>query len=158
MPETGPTCTRSPSFKGASIVVTGGGAGAVEFQHEQSGEDGAARVAVDLAAYGDVDLGGLSLAFGWTDSSVAAQATLRFVSAAAGAPALLDNRLPGTLAVTWLGGLRLRAGQRLLLGFVDLPVAGRQVSFPVLHGVKANDRTTGRQVPVGAPRTAQTTQ
>jgi uncharacterized repeat protein (TIGR01451 family) len=134
------------------------GAGAVEFQREQSGEDGAARVAVYLAAYRDVDLGGLSLALGWTDSSLAAQAPLRFVSAAAGAPALLDNRLPGTIAAAWLGGLRLRAGQRLLLGFVDLPAAGGQVSFPVLHGVKANDRTTGRQVPIGVSRSGGTTQ
>jgi len=134
------------------------GAGAVEFQREQPAADGAARVAVYLAAYRDVDLGGLSLAFGWSDSSLAAQAPLRFVSAAAGAPALLDNRLPGTIAAAWLGGLRLRAGQRLLLGFVDLPAAGGQVSFPVLHGVKANDRTTGRQVPIGAPQTGGTRQ
>jgi uncharacterized repeat protein (TIGR01451 family) len=139
------------------------GAGAVEFQGEQSGEDGSARVAVYLAAYRDVDLGGLSLAFGWSDSGPAAQAPLRFVSGAAGAPALLDNRLPGTIAAAWLGGLRLRAGQRLLLGFVDLPAAGGQVSFPVLHGVKANDRATGRQVPIGVPesgvsRTGGTTQ
>jgi len=133
------------------------GAGAVEFQREQSGEDGAARVAVYLAAYRDVDLGGLSLAFGWSDSSLAAQAPLRFVSAAAGAPALLDNRLPGTIAAAWLDGLRLRAGQRLLLGFVDLPAAGGQVSLPVLYGVKANDRTTGRQVPIGVPRSGGTT-
>ena len=133
------------------------GAGAVEFQREQSGEDGAARVAVYLAAYRDVDLGGLSLAFGWSDSSLAAQAPLRFVSAAAGAPALLDNRLPGAIAAAWLGGLRLRAGQRLLLGFVDLPAAGGQVSLPVLYGVKANDRTTGRQVPIGVPRSGGTT-
>jgi hypothetical protein len=134
------------------------GAGTVEFQREQPAADGAARVAVYLAAYRDLDLGGLSLAFGWTDFGLAAQAPLRFVSAAAGAPALLDNRLPGTIAVAWLGGLRLRAGQRLLLGYVDLPAAGGQVSFPALYGVRANDRTTGRQVAIGAPRTAGTTQ
>jgi len=134
------------------------GAGAVEFQRERPAEDGAERVAVYLSAYQNLDLGGLSLALGWTDSSPAAQATLHFIPAAAGAPALLDNQLPGTIAAAWLGGLRLRAGQRLLLGFVDLPPAGGQVSFPVLHGVKANDRTTGRQVEIGVSRSGGTTQ
>jgi len=133
------------------------GAGAVEFQHERPAEDGAERVAVYLSAYRDLDLGGLSLALGWTDSSPAAQATLRFIPAAAGAPALLDNGLPGTIAAAWLGGLRLRAGQRLLLGFVDLPAAGQPVALPLLYGVKANDRETGRQVPIGGPRSGGTT-
>ena len=134
------------------------GAGAVEFQREQPAADGAARVAVYLSAHRDLDLGGLSLALGWTDSSPAAQATLRFIPAAAGAPALLDDGLPGAIAAAWLGRLQLRAGQRLLLGFVDLPAAGGQVSFPVLHGVKANDRTTGRQVPISVSRSGGTTQ
>jgi sugar lactone lactonase YvrE len=139
------------------------GAGAVEFQREPPAEDGAERVAVYLSAYQNLDLGGLSLALGWTDSSPAAQATLRFISATAGAPALLDNRLPGTIAVAWLGGLQLRAGQRLLLGFVDVPAAGQRARFgratlPALHGVMANDGKTGRQVLIGAPRTGGTTQ
>jgi hypothetical protein len=133
-------------------------AGAVEFQHEQPAEDGAERVGVYLSAYRNLDLGGLSLALGWTDSSLAAQATLRFISATAGAPALLDNQLPGTIAAAWLGGLQLRAGQRLLLGFVDLPAAGQPVALPLLYGVKANDRETGRQVPIGAPRSGGTMQ
>jgi sugar lactone lactonase YvrE len=134
------------------------GAGAVEFQREQPAADGAARVAVYLAAYRDLDLGGLSLAFGWTDSSLAAQAPLGFVSAAAGAPALLDNRLPGTIAAAWLGGLRLRAGQRLLLGFVHISTSGQQVTLPVLYGAMANDRATGVRIPLELPRRERTKQ
>jgi len=128
------------------------GAGAVEFQRQQPAEDGAERVAVYLSAYRDLDLGGLSLALGWTDSSAAAQAPLRFVSATAGAPALLDNQLPGAIAAAWLGGLQLRAGQRLLLGFVHISTSGQQVTLPVLYGAMANDRATGARIPLELPR------
>jgi hypothetical protein len=114
-----------------------------------------AGIPVYLRAGRELNLSALSFSLGWTGA--AARGKLRFVAAGIGAPSLLDEALAGTLAMAWLDGMQLGAGQRLLLGFIDPAGAAGELSAPAFYGVKANDRQTGAAVPLatGPPTSHQ---
>ena len=97
-----------------------------------------AGIPVYLRAGRELNLSALSFSLGWAG----ARGKLRFVAADVGAPSLLDDALAGTLAMAWLEGMQLAAGQRLLLGFIDPAGAAGELP-PAFYGVKANDRQTG---------------
>jgi uncharacterized repeat protein (TIGR01451 family) len=105
-----------------------------------------------LRADRELNLSALSFSLGWAG----ARGKLRFVAADVGAPSLLDDALPGTLAMAWLDGMQLAAGGRLLLGLIDPPGAAGELP-PAFYGVKANDRQTGAAVPLatGPPTSHQ---
>jgi hypothetical protein len=107
-----------------------------------------AGIPVYLWAVRELNLSALSFSLGWTGA--AARGKLRFVAADVGAPSLLDDALAGTLAMAWLDGMQLAAGQRLLLGFID-PADAAGALPPAFYGVKANDRQTGAAVRLATP-------
>ena len=105
------------------------------------------QVPVYLEARGDLDLAGLSFALA-IDNQPGTR-WLRFVAGersgdlrvAMKAPTLVDAGLPGVLAVAWLDGLQVAAGQRLLLGYVEIAgaEAGRLPAATLqFHGISAN--------------------
>jgi len=96
-----------------------------------------------------LELMGLSLALGLPGGG---GAPLAWLPGEAGAPTLTDNGLPGTLALSWLGGLRLQAGQRVLLGYVEVP-GGAPASALQFIGAIANS-ADGRLLAVGLPALA----
>ncbi len=54
---------------------------------------------------------------------------LRFVPGDLGAPTLLDTALPGKMAAAWLDDLKVTKGRRILLGYIELQVAGEVQIF-----------------------------
>ena len=88
-----------------------------------------------LLASRDLDLSGFSLGLGIGDQPIL------FTSSGAPAPMIVDNDLPGMLAVAWLDGLTLEARQPLFLGYV---AAGP--GTPQLFGAIGNQRADGKPV------------
>jgi hypothetical protein len=83
----------------------------------QGAEAGAQVVPVYLRGRQDVNLAGLAFAVGLEGEG---RVRLRFVpNDAFQAPSLVDDGLPGVLALAWLEGLRIAAGQQLLLGWIE---------------------------------------
>jgi hypothetical protein len=81
-------------------------------------------------------------------------APLAWLAGEAGAPTLTDNGLPGTLALSWLGGLRLQAGQRVLLGYAEITGAPADAARLLrFFGAIANS-ADGRPLAVGLPSLA----
>ena len=65
-------------------------------------------------------------------------------------PTLVDNQLAGKLGVAWLDGLSLSAGQRVLLGYVEVPGAGDRGDLLLsVHGVSADSQQDGRAIRIG---------
>jgi hypothetical protein len=94
-------------------------------------ELGRVRIPLYLVARGEATLAGVGFAVGLEGESRVRpiRARLRFVpNDAFQPPSLVDDDLPGVLALAWLEGFRIAAGQRLLLGWVDAPGAA-----PALH-------------------------
>jgi hypothetical protein len=94
-------------------------------------ELGRLRIPLYLVGRSEAVLAGLGFAVGLEgeDRARPIQARLRFVpNDAFQRPSLVDDGLPGVLALAWLEGFRVAAGQRLLLGWVDAPGAA-----PALH-------------------------
>jgi len=85
---------------------------------------------VPVYVQGGRDLAQLAVGFSVGDE----QSQLRFVSADT-APSLLQEAQVGVISAAWLGGLNVRAGQRLLLGYVVGP-AGSAANLRVF-GVSA---------------------
>jgi len=100
---------------------------------EARAEAGRALVPVYLTAAARLELRGLSLALALPGGG----APLAWLPGEAGAPTLTDSGLPGTLALAWLGGLRLQAGQRVLLGYAEM-TGGAQASALKFIGAIAN--------------------
>jgi hypothetical protein len=98
-----------------------------------------ARTAIYLRANSGLSLLGLSFALG-------AEGKLQFMPGQL-APSVTDTGLPGILAAAWLEGIDLKAGDRILLGYVD---SAGPIHF---FGVSANDRN-GRSVPIQASKAA----
>jgi hypothetical protein len=92
------------------------------------------RTAIYLRANVDLSLSGLSFALG------SGKSRMRFTPASAHAPTLIDSALAGKLALAWLGGLEARAGDRMLLGYVET------VGSLGFFGTSANAKGTGRPV------------
>jgi len=99
----------------------------------QAAEGGGARVPVYLEAARDLELAGLSWAVG-----TAGGAVLQFVAGEAKPPTLVDPDVPGVLAVAWLEGLQVAAGQRLLLGYVVAPGLAPGTDGLQFIGISAN--------------------
>ena len=99
--------------------------------------------AIYLRANSDLSLIGLSFALG-------AEGKLQFTPGQL-APSLTDTGLPGILVVAWLEGVDLKAGERILLGYVDTSATTQaNIRF---FGVSASDRN-GRAVPIRASKLA----
>lgn len=127
-------------------------AGSVEFGEPENAEGGAVRASVYLRAGVNLRLAALSfsagLAGGWQD------ARLRFVANHRRAASLVDDQLPGKLAVAWLDGFWVNAGERVLLGVIE--VAGPQPDDFAsrrlrIYGVSANRLDDGRAVRLSFP-------
>jgi hypothetical protein len=69
---------------------------------------------------------------------------LRFVPTAETPPSLAESGQPGVIAVAWLNGLSVRAGERLLLGYVAGPT-GASANLKV-YGMSASGLDDDREV------------
>jgi uncharacterized repeat protein (TIGR01451 family) len=76
------------------------------------------------------------------------QSQLRFVPTAA-APSLVQDGQLGVVAAAWLNGVTVRAGERLLLGYVEGPV-GASANLKV-YGISASGLDDNREVSLEAP-------
>lgn len=81
-----------------------------------------------------LDLMGLSLAAG-----IGHDGALRFTPGDAAAPDILDEELPGTVAMSWLNGISLQAGTPLLLGWIEADSTSNLSNLQV-YGISANRR------------------
>jgi hypothetical protein len=95
--------------------------------------DGSRRTAIFLRPSIDLDLAGLSFSV----TSVGND-QLRFTASVP--PSIADTGVAGSLGLAWLNGLSARAGQRLLLGYVE------STSPLALHAVSANAANDGSDV------------
>jgi hypothetical protein len=91
--------------------------------------DGGERIAVYLAASRNLDRLAVTLGLGDGGSQ------LRFEAAPDLRPSISEDGQPGVVAVAWLDGLSVRAGERLVLGYVNGP-AGLRANLRI-HGVSA---------------------
>ena len=113
---------------------------------------GRLRVPVYLRVRENLTLAGLSFALGVTGPS----SQLRFAPVQDRVPTLVDDGLPGTLALAWLDGFSLAAGDRVLLGFVEVPGLGADQNVSALlrvYGVIANAQRDGRRIRLASPET-----
>jgi len=100
---------------------------------------GGGQVRVPVYARGGRDLARAALAISLGDE----RSQLRFVAAQA-APSLLEDTLPGVISAAWMDGLDVRAGQRLLLGYVVGP-AGSAANLRVF-GVSAASLNDNQEI------------
>jgi hypothetical protein len=110
----------------------------LQFGSPQAAEGGAVRVPVYLEAARALELAGLSFSLGMTGLQ---PVTWNLEPGTAPPPTLVDPDVPGVLAVAWLEGLQVAAGQRLLLGYVEIAgaEAGRLPAATLqFHGISAN--------------------
>jgi photosystem II stability/assembly factor-like uncharacterized protein len=109
--------------------------------------EGEERVPIYLEAR--QDLVRIALTFGLGDQ----QSQLRFVPTAEAPPSVAEDSQPGVVAVAWLEGLSVQAGERLLLGYVSGP-AGALAGVKV-YGVSASSLDDERALPIEAGAAAQ---
>jgi hypothetical protein len=96
-------------------------AAGLELGAAEAGEGGKVRIPLYLVARGEATLAGVGFA---VELEGAARVPLSFVANDAfQAPSLVDDGLPGVLALAWLDAFRIRPGQRVLLGWVEAPGA-----------------------------------
>ena len=107
--------------------------GALELGKAES-VDGGVRVPIYLRAKDDLYLSGLSLSLGTERSAEA----LGFAPADAAAPTLLDNALPGILALSWISEIRVASGKTALLGYVKLSGGSTEANSLRIFGLEAN--------------------
>jgi hypothetical protein len=113
-------------------------AGRLQLGPPMTAEGGAVRVPVYLQAARDLELAGLAFSILLPDGGLKAAATLQFVAGEAKPPTLVDPDVPGVLAVAWLEGLHVAAGQRLLLGYVVAPGLAPGTDGLRFVGISAN--------------------
>jgi hypothetical protein len=126
----------SSAAKPANVRRNKPASGTLELLPAAPGSGGSQRSAIYLSATADLDLAGLSLSI-----TSASNSALRFI-AADQAPSITDNGVAGSLGVAWLNGWSARAGQRILLGYVE----ARSGSSLAIHGVSANTTGGGEEV------------
>jgi len=122
----------------------------LQFGSPMTAEGGAMRIPVYLEAARDLELAGLSFSLGMTGLQ---PGTWNLEPGTAPPPTLVDPGVPSVLAVAWLEGLRVAAGQRLLLGYVEIAgaEAGRLPAATLqFHGISAN-APDGSEVRVSPP-------
>jgi hypothetical protein len=93
------------------------------------------------------DLVRVAVTFGLGDQ----QSQLRFVATLETPPSLAQDSQLGVVAAAWLDGVSVRAGERLLLGYVEGP-AGVTANLKV-YGVSASGLDDNREVRLDAPTT-----
>jgi hypothetical protein len=92
-------------------------AAGLELGAAEAGEGGQVRIPLYLVARGEATLAGVAFA---VELEGAARVPLSFVANDAfQRPSLVDDGLPGVLALAWLEGFRIAPGQRVLLGRVE---------------------------------------
>ena len=91
------------------------------------------------------DLVRVAVTFGLGDQ----QSQLRFVPTAETPPSLVQEGQLGAVAAAWLNGVTVRAGERLLLGYVTGPV-GMSANLRV-YGVSASGLDDNREVRLDVP-------
>jgi hypothetical protein len=128
-------------------VRRGATVGAMWFGEAQPLQEGVMRVPVYLSAGSSQDLAGLSFAVGMESSGN----SLQFVPAGIGAPSLIDSGEPGALALAWLNGLQIPAGN-VVLGYLQVGGVDPANFSLVFYGVDANRRAGGHAVQFATPR------
>ena len=89
-----------------------------------------------------MDLVGLSFSVGCD------RCQLNFVASDGPAPSLVDQALPGKLAVAWLNGFSVEAGARVLLGYLESNAPPTALRF---FGASANATVGGHAVQLAIP-------
>jgi uncharacterized repeat protein (TIGR01451 family) len=112
--------------------------GALALGEAERQGDGSERVPVYLEA--GQDLTRVAVTFGLGDQ----RSRLRFAATAETPPSLAQDGQVGVVAVAWLDGVSVRAGARLLLGYVAGP-AGAAANLKV-YGVSASGLEDNREV------------
>jgi len=102
----------------AQAMPSGEPAARLRFGSPMTAEGGATRIPVYLEAARALELAGLSFSIGMTGLQ---PGNWNLEPGTAPPPTLVDPDVPGVLAVAWLEGLQVAAGQRLLLGYVVAP-------------------------------------
>jgi hypothetical protein len=103
---------------------------------------GAAGVPLYLSAPQELLLLGLTVAVGLDGAE--GKPPLRYVPGPEQPPTIVDSELPGVAALAWLDGLWVKAGQRLLLGYI---VTDRdQLSSLAILSASANSRADKSEV------------
>jgi hypothetical protein len=139
-----PAIKLTPAARTAAVRAETGGTlvlGAVQASAAE-GE----RVPVYLQAVRDLARVALTFALGDQRSP------LHFVTVAEAPPSLVEDRQQGTIAVAWLQGVSIRAGARLLLGYVTGP-KGMAPNLKV-YGGSATTLDDNREVRLDAPAKA----
>jgi hypothetical protein len=136
------------------IISAEPASGALEFGEAQPAPNGM-RVPVYLRANSDLDLSDLSLSLGIEGAGIEGAAALHFAPAAA-APALLDNTLPGVLAMAWFNGLRVASGQKVLLGYAEVGGTSGAAGSLQIFGSDANAASDGHTVHLSSPAFQET--
>jgi YVTN family beta-propeller protein len=117
VPESGVPGASAPDSGAPDSGGSEGQAARVELGAVVKDELGRVRIPLYLVARSDAMLAGAALAVGLEGES---RTRLRFVpNDAFQAPSLVDDGVPGVLALAWLEGFRIAAGQRVLLGWVE---------------------------------------
>jgi hypothetical protein len=101
------------------------------------------RIPLYLAAKQDLFRVALTFALGDQRSQ------LRFVPTASAPPSLAQDNQLGAVTAAWLDGLTVRAGERLLLGYVEAP--GETPANLQLYGVSASALDDNRPVLLSGP-------
>jgi hypothetical protein len=105
---------------------------------------GAATECVPVYLEASQDLVRVAMTFALGDR----RSNLRFVAAAEAPPSLIEDSQTGVVAVAWLNGVSVPAGQRLLLGYVT-GSAGALANLSV-YGVSASDLDDSREVGIAS--------
>jgi hypothetical protein len=128
-------------FPGPLAVVQG----ALTLGDPEKSAEAEERVPVYLKA--GRDLARVAVTFALGDQ----RSRLRFVTTAETPPSLMQDSQPGVVAAAWLEGVSIRAGERLLLGYVAGP-PGALANLKV-YGVSASGLDDSREVRLEAPGT-----
>jgi hypothetical protein len=104
-------------------------------------------VPIYLRANVELSLSGLSFSLGIEGSAE----PLRFAPADANPPTLLDNALPGVLALSWFKELQVASGQSALLGFVEFSASAGAPTSLRFFGFDANAGPDGHTVYLSSP-------
>ena len=134
-----PTTSESAALKLKRPEVEG----AVQFGEAEMAGAAGVRVAVYLEARRELTRVALTLGVGTPHSQ------LRFTGAPGAPPTLVQDSQLGVVALAWLDGLSLRAGERLLLGYVT-GATGIAADLRV-YGMSASGLDDNRDVPMATP-------
>ena len=141
----GPTAARNYE---PGVRVWPDAKGALVFGEPETSGNSEERIPVYLDARRDLARVALTFALGDQRSQ------LRFVAAPDTPPSLANDNLTGVLALAWMDGVTVRAGERLLLGYVAGPrgVVANLTAF----GLSASSLDDSSEVRLNGPDTLRT--